>query len=98
MQLGATQCLQSLGNILRMQDRYPEAQEKLEEAQKQFNLIGSQLGAAQCLRSHGDILHMQDRYPEAQEKLEEAQKQFNLIGDQSGISKTGGQSPVLDRA
>ena len=31
-QLGAAQCLQSLGDILRMQSRYTEAQEKLEEA------------------------------------------------------------------
>jgi len=31
--LGAAQCLQSLGNILKMQDQYEEAQLKLEEAQ-----------------------------------------------------------------
>jgi hypothetical protein len=53
---GAAQCLQSLGDILQMQDKYPEAIDLLLEAHKQFTEIGDQLGADQCLQCLGDIL------------------------------------------
>ena len=54
--LGAAQCLQSLGDILRMQNQYEEAQLKLEEARSDFIHIGDRLGAAQCLQSLGEHL------------------------------------------
>ena len=75
-------CLRCLGNILRMQDEYEEAQLKLEEARSDFINIGDQLGAAQCLQSLGDILQMQHQYEEAQLRLEEARSEFIVIGDQ----------------
>ena len=67
--LGATQCLQSLGKILRMQDQDEEARLKL-EAHCEFIIIGDRLGAAQCLQSLSNILRVQDQYEEAQLKLE----------------------------
>jgi len=39
--LGAAQCLQSLGDILRMQHQHQEAHLKLEEAQTEFIAIGN---------------------------------------------------------
>jgi tetratricopeptide (TPR) repeat protein len=53
--LGAAQCLQGLGNILRMQNQYEDAKEKLEQAQQQFTQIGDKLGAAQCLQNLEEI-------------------------------------------
>ncbi|KAE9411485.1 hypothetical protein BT96DRAFT_912046 [Gymnopus androsaceus JB14] len=50
-------CLQSLGNICRMQSEYSEAKLLLTEAQTQFEKVGHQLGAAQCIQSLGDICH-----------------------------------------
>jgi tetratricopeptide (TPR) repeat protein len=82
-----TECLQCCGTILYNQNKYSEAQMKLEEAQRQFTQIGDQLGAAQCLQSVGDILRMQGNYAEAQVMLEEAQRQFIQIGDQLGAAQ-----------
>ena len=48
---GTVKCLQSLGNILYMQDKYMEASDILMEAQKQFLEIGNVLGAAECLHN-----------------------------------------------
>jgi tetratricopeptide (TPR) repeat protein len=80
-------CLQSLGNILRMQDQYEEAQSKLEEARSEFTEVGNRLGAAQCLQSLGDILQMQDQYEEARSKLEEARSEFTEVGDRLGAAQ-----------
>ena len=68
--LGAVQCLQSLGNILRMQHHHEEARLQLEEARSQFIDVGNRLGAAQCLQSLGENLQMQDQYDEALHSVE----------------------------
>ena len=80
-------CLQRLGDILRVQNQYEEAQLKLEEARSQFINVGDRLGAAQCLWSLGNILRMQDQYEGAQLKLEEAKSQFIDVGDQLGAAQ-----------
>jgi hypothetical protein len=41
---GRAQCLQSLGNILHMEDKYSEAREKLEDALAQYTANGDQQG------------------------------------------------------
>jgi uncharacterized membrane protein YfbV (UPF0208 family) len=69
---GATQCSQSLGNILHMQDNYEEAADVLKKAQDQFVKIGNKLGAAQCSQSLSDIFCMQDNYEEAADVLKKA--------------------------
>ena len=65
-QLGAAQCLQSLGNICYLQAKYRVAQTMLENAQTQFQNIGDQLGVAQCLKYLGNICYIQGKYQEAQ--------------------------------
>jgi len=42
-QLGASQCLRSLGNILRMQEKYVEATSALTDAKAQFETTGINL-------------------------------------------------------
>ena len=44
-QLGAAQCLQSLGGIFRIQAKYDEASCALTDAKAQFEIIGHYLGA-----------------------------------------------------
>ena len=79
--LGAAQCLQSLGNILRTcSSNTPKPLTALREAQGQFLEIGSAIGVAQCLQRSGDILHMQSKYTEASDTLREAQAKFLEIG------------------
>ena len=65
-QLGAAQCLKSLGDICYTQGKFLEAQTILENAQTQFQNIGNQLGVAQCLQSLGDTCHMQGIYSASQ--------------------------------
>ena len=81
------QCLQTLGNILRMQIQHEEARLKLEEAHSEFILIGDRLRAAQCLRILGNILQMQNQYEEARLKLEEARSEFILFGHRLGAAQ-----------
>ena len=80
-------CLQMLGDILRMQDKYDEASSTLADAKVQFESIGNQLGAAQCLRSLGNILRMQTKYDEASSALTDAKVQFESIGNQLGAAQ-----------
>ncbi|KAK0499402.1 hypothetical protein EDD18DRAFT_1281590 [Armillaria luteobubalina] len=70
--LGATECLHSLGNILQMTNQYTEATAKLEKAMQMFKDIGDSLGAAQCLHSLENILGITNQYSEATAKLEKA--------------------------
>lgn len=79
--------MQSLGDILRMQDSYAEATEKLEMAQRTFLSIGDQQAAASCMLSLGDILSMQDKYAAASEKVQKAQEIFDKIGFRSGVEE-----------
>jgi len=81
------ECLRRLGDILRMQHRYEEAQLKLKEAQSGFITIGDRLRAAQCLQSLADILRAQNHCEEAQLKLGEAQSEFITIGDRCGAAE-----------
>jgi len=46
--LDLAQCSRSLGGILRMQSKYPEASETLTESRGQFFKIGHVLDAAEC--------------------------------------------------
>ncbi|THU91468.1 hypothetical protein K435DRAFT_841004 [Dendrothele bispora CBS 962.96] len=86
-QLGAAQCLQSLGDIHSMQGRYSEAADMLSNAHSQFEKFGNQLGAAQCLKSLGDIHRMQGRYSEAADMLSNVHSQFEKIGYQLGATQ-----------
>ncbi|EPQ54099.1 TPR-like protein [Gloeophyllum trabeum ATCC 11539] len=81
---GQAQCLQSIGDILWMQDEYPEAVEKLQEAREEFQQIGDRSGQVQCLQTLGDILWVQGEYSEAVERLQQAKGQFQQIGDSLG--------------
>ncbi|KAG8923761.1 hypothetical protein FRC02_010922 [Tulasnella sp. 418] len=81
-------CLQSLGDILRVQNRYDEAKSVLEDARTSFVKLGNQLGAAQCQRSLGTILRMQAKYDEAKSALEDARAAFVKLGDQVGAAQS----------
>ena len=80
-------CLQRLGHILLVQDKYEEARLKLEEARSIFIDVGNHRGAAQCLKRLGDLLWMQDQNEEARLKLEEARSIFIDIGDRVGAAQ-----------
>ena len=81
------QVYQSLGDILRMQDKHSAASDALKEAHKKFLAIGNVLGTAQCSKSMGTSLHMQNRYSEASDTLKEAKNQFLHIGDALGAAQ-----------
>ncbi len=78
--LGVAQCLQRLGDILRMSDQYLEATAKLEKAMQMFENIGNSLETAQCLQILENILQMLNQYSEATAKLEKAMQMFEDIG------------------
>ncbi|KAK0245014.1 hypothetical protein EDD85DRAFT_895357 [Armillaria nabsnona] len=84
---GAAQCLQSLGDILRMTNQYSEATVKLEKAIQIFENIEDTLGVAQCLQSLGNILRMTNQYSKATVKLEKAMQIFEDIGDTRGAAQ-----------
>ncbi len=84
---GAAQCLQSLGDILRMTDQYSEATVKLEKAIQTFENIEDTLGVAQCLQSLGNILRMTNQYSKATVKLEKAMQIFEDIRDTRGAAQ-----------
>ncbi|KAG8944641.1 hypothetical protein FRC03_001965 [Tulasnella sp. 419] len=75
-------CMESLGDILRMQTQYDEAQRALEDARVLFVEYGSKLGAAQCLQSIGSILRLQSKDEEAISAFEDARHMFEEIGNQ----------------
>ncbi|THU90843.1 hypothetical protein K435DRAFT_841289, partial [Dendrothele bispora CBS 962.96] len=83
----AAQCLQRLGKIHWMQDKYSEAAEMFSKAKSQFEETGHQLGAAQCLKSLGNIHRMQSRYSKATVMLSNAKSQFEKIGSQLGAAQ-----------
>ncbi|KAF8576876.1 hypothetical protein K439DRAFT_1622511 [Ramaria rubella] len=71
-QLGAAQCLQSLGDVQHMQGNHKGAQDMLAEAQCQFVAIGDQQGVAQCLQGLGDIQCMLGNHKDTWDTLSEA--------------------------
>lgn len=81
------QCLQMLGDILRMQGENEDARLKLSEARAEFINIGDRLGAAQALHSLGEILHTQSRNEDARFSLEEAKCEFIGAGDRLGVAR-----------
>ncbi|KAK0205581.1 hypothetical protein DFS33DRAFT_1474315 [Desarmillaria ectypa] len=85
--LGVAQCLQGLGNILRMMDQYSEARTKLEQALEMFEKIGDTLGAAQCLKILGNTLGMMNQYSEARTKFKQALEMFEKIGHTLGVAQ-----------
>ncbi|KAF5342864.1 hypothetical protein D9757_014824 [Collybiopsis confluens] len=86
-QLGAAQCLQSLGGINQMENNHSEARIMLSDAKATFEHIGNQLGAAQCLQSLGDIYRIEDNYPEARTMLSDAKATFEHIGNPLGAAQ-----------
>ena len=84
---GVAQCLQQLGDNLRLQSRYEESNALLVEAKSKFDNINNTFGSAQCLRSMGDILYMQGRYEEAHSLLTMAKSKFDGIGDTVGSAR-----------
>ncbi|KAE9398045.1 TPR-like protein [Gymnopus androsaceus JB14] len=80
-------CLQSLGNICRMQAEYVEATTLLINAKIQFEKVGNQLGVAQCLQSLGDICSLQNEYSEAKVLFTDAKTQFKKIRNQLGTAQ-----------
>ncbi|KZO96464.1 TPR-like protein [Calocera viscosa TUFC12733] len=79
--LGAAQCMKSIGDTLRMLDRYDDALSNLEQAKAEFESIGDRLGAAYCMESVGDTLYMLHRNDDALSTLEQAKAEFETIGD-----------------
>ena len=65
--LGATQCLQTLGEIRSCQGDYAEASIIFNEARKRFMKIGNRLGAAQRLQALGKSCCSEGKYVEAKE-------------------------------
>ncbi|KAF8583249.1 hypothetical protein K439DRAFT_1506974 [Ramaria rubella] len=83
-------CLKSLGDIQCKLKKYDEAQETLQAAQIQFELIGGQqgvAGAARCLQTQGEIYRLCHKNEMAQELLRAAQIQFRNINNYQGVAK-----------
>jgi tetratricopeptide (TPR) repeat protein len=80
-------CLQRLGEICYVQDRYEEGQDALEEAREEFLKAGKAEPAAQCLLTLGNIDRMRGRGRDARKKFEKAQSEFKAIGSKSGAGQ-----------
>lgn len=68
----AARCLQSLGDIRRMQSNYGLAILNLKEAQTMYENLDDRLGAAQCFRLLGDIYYIQSDHDASTTALTEA--------------------------
>ncbi|KZO96476.1 TPR-like protein [Calocera viscosa TUFC12733] len=79
--LRAAQCMKSIGDTLRMLNRYDDALSNLERSKAEFEIIGDRLGAVQCMQSIGNTLLMLHLYDDALSNLEGAKAQFETIGD-----------------
>jgi tetratricopeptide (TPR) repeat protein len=82
-------CLQRLGEIYHIQNRYDEGRSALEEARDEFLKAGKAEPAAQCLLTLGNIDYFQARrrWPDARKKYEKAQKEFKTVGSKSGAAQ-----------
>jgi len=80
-------CLQQMGEIFLMQNKYPEAVANLEMAKEHFTMIGNKLEVAKCLQTLGEILIMQSRYKEAAANVEMAKEQFTAVDDKRGAAR-----------
>jgi hypothetical protein len=59
---GAAQCLLIINAIQRMQNKYVEARDSLQEMRDKFEQLGNRMGIARrCLKSLGNTQHMQNR-------------------------------------
>ncbi|THU89109.1 TPR-like protein [Dendrothele bispora CBS 962.96] len=76
----AAECLLSLGDLYRMQEKYDEATEMIMRAQKQFEEIGQKHGVADCLQILSRIYMDQAQYGEAVGMFSNAQIQYQNIG------------------
>ena len=85
--LGATQCLQTLGEICSCQGDYAKASIIFNEAREQFIKIGNRLGAAQCLRALGESICSEGKYVEAKELLTQARDECLNIGYSLGVEQ-----------
>lgn len=81
------ECLESFGDILRIQSRNEEAKLVLREAQEECSKAGDRLGVANCLRGLGDIMRMQGQHDSAIITLKQAQTEFTKIGNKLGAAQ-----------
>lgn len=87
MSLGATQCLQTLGEICSCQGDYTKASIIFNEAREQFIKVGNRPGAAQCLRALGKSICSEGIYVEAKELLTRARDECLNIGYSLGVEQ-----------
>ena len=78
--LGEANCVQSLGDVARMQARYEQAGQLYNQALPIYRQIGDRLGEANCLLSMGRLARNTSDSAAMQAAYAEAEKIYSSIG------------------